>query len=210
LARRLLNVLVLMSLLLCAASVVLWAWSYWSYARRDSYHRSVVHDEQAGAVTMRSSRECYVTIASGGVQFRSPFQESMTPLGQIGTRVRCGWEISGGRYPLEPPGAPGTKRSFTGGGFQLLVTDFRDVSPVLGPEHFGERSVTVPLWSVALATAILPAWWVQTRLRRTSHRRAGLCGRCGYDLRATPERCPECGRAAGPRNPKPETRMTNQ
>ena len=44
-----------------------------------------------------------------------------------------------------------------------------------------------------LATGVVVAWGVSAFRRERRQRPRGLCARCGYDLRATPERCPECG-----------------
>ena len=57
--------------------------------------------------------------------------------------------------------------------------------------------LTVPLW-FAIAILATPAVWSLFRSwRKRWRKRAGFCAVCGYDLRATPERCPECGRATG-------------
>ena len=55
----------------------------------------------------------------------------------------------------------------------------------------------VPYWLVVPVTAIVPAIYLRrlAGLRRRFRTRRGLCGGCGYDLRATSERCPECGEA---------------
>ena len=71
--------------------------------------------------------------------------------------------------------------------------------PLGGSSFLTVIGIIAPSWFVVATSAVPPglAYLVWRRRRRARLRLArGQCVRCGYDLRGTPERCPECGAAA--------------
>jgi hypothetical protein len=92
-------------------------------------------------------------------------------------------------------------KGFGRGNFGLFF--WHTVLPVLPGFSSDGFVVAVPIWLVGGVSALIVAAW---EMRHFLHRRfrskpAGMCSKCGYDLCATPNRCPECGTI--PQNAKP-------
>lgn len=55
------------------------------------------------------------------------------------------------------------------------------------------RQISVHWWLTILLTSLGPLAGILRIWRTWNKRPEGFCGSCGYDLRASRERCPECG-----------------
>jgi hypothetical protein len=91
--------------------------------------------------------------------------------------------------------------AFRGAPAQLhILLGFRwGVTMLIAPEGYGRaRFLDIPIGYAILLGLALPSarlWLAMThRRRRKRSQQLGLCPHCGYDLRATPDQCPECGR----------------
>jgi hypothetical protein len=74
-----------------------------------------------------------------------------------------------------------------------------------GPADLHSTLFVLPIWVLGLVFALLPAYRALQLLRRNQRLSHGDCPICGYDLRATPDRCPECFTVPkASANPKPE------
>ena len=164
--RRLINLLTILSLLLCVAVAALWGRGYWASDQLDLV--AVRPSGSRLALWFRSGR--------GGLGLTV-----VTYPAALIKSTRPSWRSTEPQYG----GAKWAEVGYGGFGFYLAA-----LSDAAGSVRLIGVCVPAPL--VLLSSAVLPVLHVRRCRRRD---RAGLCPQCGYDLRATPDRCPECGTA---------------
>jgi hypothetical protein len=177
LRRIILNVLTALSLLLCIATTALWVRSYWM-------------DESVER--MGFNRGFCVGSAGGTFYYEG---------------------LSSGRCISGPPPPPPTQEELERVDYEYRAKPYErgkifDIGWVPSDEprlrrfwfEFGRYPfIAVPHWWIVTIALLLPfGRFGASRIACVRRRRdSGSCAVCGYDLRATPERCPECGTSVG-------------
>jgi hypothetical protein len=165
--RRLFTLLSVLSLLLCVATCVLWLIGgvriFWVEA----------------AASARSS-SLQLAIHEGLVTAVWSSAEDVTDLGDRRGGLRSGARVLPGMWR---PDATVWQRL----GFYSFQVEAQFDEQII------RRGWVCPAWVVVVVTGAWPFRRVVDRVSLRRRFKAGLCPSCGYDLRATPDRCPECG-----------------
>jgi hypothetical protein len=176
--RRISNLLAAASLVLCAATVALWIRSY---RGRDALPRRV--SASAWQVQSTSGRVIIVrfrVIASPRSPYADIFARPVTIFSQYAEGL------------LNPPAIT------NGFGFGRGGTHGSETHNGKTVQGYWINAIAVPYWFLALLVAAPSAPAVRSILarRRAAYRlKNQRCVACNYDLRASKERCPECGAA---------------
>jgi hypothetical protein len=183
--RRLFAYFAVICLALAILSITLWARSYrqaeWLERRTESpgtaeIARSVVRAVwNAGGIRL--------TVVS------SPWP--LPPPPKIASPIDTGWYFNTDSDPRDYASdffVP--VNDWTAWGFSF----YSETAPIVAHSPTDRTfHLIMPFWALTLILLILPFVWLLKTYRRMMRTARNLCPRCAYDLRATPDRCPECG-----------------
>jgi hypothetical protein len=179
LARFILNTLTFLSLLVFLAFAALWL--------RSHHVRDLVDLVTENTYTLASTNPGEL---NARISFNYPF--AFYASGPPPRFVRIERTIDAGYSDWKTVTIPTAITDWRHAGIVYLTWDSGDAT-----RKIPTALVVLPLWLPTVTFALLPVSRGLLLLKRRSRRghrdRANLCQACGYDLRATPDRCPECG-----------------
>ncbi len=193
--RRVMNILAGVSLVLCIGMCVLWVRSYW---RSDAWWFSDVEERAesrrvrtllvysgAGRVQLGIGRDILYGAQPSRPSHWFSYLVNRGPANPANTAVTAGWvkKFAGfgviNDWEVIPTGSAIKRWIAVSGGTLVIRESF--------------RSVWAPHWFLAVVFAICPLRRVYLWRRVRVRSRGGRCLKCGYDMRGSGERCPECG-----------------
>jgi hypothetical protein len=180
-----------------------------SYGWLRSYWFADVFDRTAVAVTssgMHSHETIRIVSARGSVAFTSTrrYEQQTAPGQWIEPNSRVvhteDWSPRAYRYVRQSHTTvePGEINLLAKTWAQRLGFNVRRASrssPGGKTQRLSDWTVRVPHWAPVVVTATPALVWLRVVARGIRRRwwKRGRCGNCGYDLRASADRCPECG-----------------
>lgn len=190
-----------LSLLLCIAMAAMWARSYYvGYGIERISDRS---HESRRLMTISG-----ISVARGEVCIdreieNVPEEAEPRPM----PRDANGWERWTDPRPRDPLVTPFVIWNWRRLGFAWSSFEHYGYDPHVDPPAsagtYRSQELVIPCWFAVLAFALAPSAWLMRALRVRRRIALNLCPSCGYDLRASTVRCPECGMAPGGRGTLP-------
>ncbi|HET6251043.1 MAG TPA: hypothetical protein VFE47_25370 [Tepidisphaeraceae bacterium] len=184
--RRIFTTLSVLSLALCLGMSGLWIFSY-HFCEGIDFNRYVANQDPQNAAGYPIMQDVEgVLLVGKGLVFIHYFYiygpGAMIPLDPAVTAPHPGWAAvywEGDRAWMNNSWIWLSPR-----GFQC--NEYRNGG-------LSEVFAGLPVGFICGILAILPTILFSIMLKRRLKRQPGVCAKCRYDLRATPERCPECG-----------------
>jgi hypothetical protein len=192
------NILAAVSLLLCVAIATLWVSSFWFYPEVSIQHEFWADDQ-------------HWIIKDGFLRFRRNVSDvgwavTREDFTAAGTSQRVGGldkfhrehsrssEFRWALFSISP-----TQLEKIGPDKTLRFRSDQTTTSYRGQTNtFSQWQFPLVLPAAVALSLTMPLIWLKRYQRRRRRHLSGHCVVCNYDLRATPDRCPECGTVPAP------------